>query len=496
MTAIMDLLAGGAELRHVSNSKGGEYHGPCPVCGGNDRFHVWPDQPGGAAAQEAGQTGTWWCRRCDKGGDIIALVMAIDGCDFKTACRRLQIESKAPAPRRLTPLKKKTEWQPQTWPLPALIWRKQAGRLAEKAHQAILNCQPALEYLSRRGLPLAAIERYFLGNLDGEDKTGRGLYRARAAFGLADRIDKAGKAHRSLWIPRGITIPMWAPPARTPGEPQALRIRIRRRTGDLKSDDSKYLVVEGSSSAPLILTPEGIAPDLAVWVVVEAELDAMAVHHACARGVGTLAVLTNRGKPDTDAHYLLARSPLILVALDFDTAGLQGWQWWQDHYSQARRWPVPEGKDPGDYAASGNNLADWIDAALPSALALPPVCHPPEAKREQQSDSPIMPESAPELEALLESAADIKSYVVTLTSGSEFHVTDDHKSWDALTAAGEIVFSRNELARLNEAIGGMDEAARLAAMEKMLDVKRVFAGSYIRTGRSASQMRNCNGNHL
>jgi hypothetical protein len=49
------------ELRYVARTRGGEYAGPCPFCGGEDRFRVWPesDRPG------------WWCRRCNRSGDAI-----------------------------------------------------------------------------------------------------------------------------------------------------------------------------------------------------------------------------------------------------------------------------------------------------------------------------------------------------------------------------------------------------------------------------------------
>ena len=43
----------------ASTTNGGEYHGPCPACGGRDRFHVWPEQRYG---------GTYWCRGCGKAG--------------------------------------------------------------------------------------------------------------------------------------------------------------------------------------------------------------------------------------------------------------------------------------------------------------------------------------------------------------------------------------------------------------------------------------------
>jgi hypothetical protein len=168
-----------------------------------------------------------------------------------------------------------------------------------------------LSYLAGRGLPLEAVQRYRIGYLDGEDKTGTCLYRARAAFGLSSKKNADGTRTRSvLWIPRGLTIPLWQ------GE-EAHRIRLRRRKEDLREGDNKYLLLEGSGQAPMVLPPAGFTPDMAVWVVVEAELDALAVHHACGGKIGVIAVLTNVGKPDAAAHKLLSRSPLILVALDF-----------------------------------------------------------------------------------------------------------------------------------------------------------------------------------
>jgi CHC2 zinc finger len=51
--------------------------GPCPVCGGKDRFGVNV------------QKQLWHCRGCDKGGDVIALIQLIDGCDFREAVEYL-----------------------------------------------------------------------------------------------------------------------------------------------------------------------------------------------------------------------------------------------------------------------------------------------------------------------------------------------------------------------------------------------------------------------
>ena len=42
-------------LHKEALTNGGEYAGPCPKCGGNDRFRVQPNNPGG---------GIWFCRKC------------------------------------------------------------------------------------------------------------------------------------------------------------------------------------------------------------------------------------------------------------------------------------------------------------------------------------------------------------------------------------------------------------------------------------------------
>ena len=48
--SLLDWLRGKVEpgkVRKASGSKGGEWHSPCPLCGGEDRFSVFPEQEGG-----------------------------------------------------------------------------------------------------------------------------------------------------------------------------------------------------------------------------------------------------------------------------------------------------------------------------------------------------------------------------------------------------------------------------------------------------------------
>jgi phage/plasmid primase-like uncharacterized protein len=60
--------------------------GPCPVCGGVDRF--WADLP----------KNRWGCRQCEEGGDQIDLVKFRDGVDFGEAVLILANE---PAPGKM-----------------------------------------------------------------------------------------------------------------------------------------------------------------------------------------------------------------------------------------------------------------------------------------------------------------------------------------------------------------------------------------------------------
>jgi hypothetical protein len=63
----------GIRLKRV----GAELVGPCPKCGGDDRFAVHLTKQ------------VFNCRHCNVGGDVIALVQLLDDCDFMAACTTL-----------------------------------------------------------------------------------------------------------------------------------------------------------------------------------------------------------------------------------------------------------------------------------------------------------------------------------------------------------------------------------------------------------------------
>jgi CHC2 zinc finger/Toprim domain len=74
-----------------------EQVGPCPHCGGRDRFAINT------------RKGVWNCRGCRDGGDVIALVQKLDNCDFREAVATLTGE-------RLSGDTERPKYQPEQEP--------------------------------------------------------------------------------------------------------------------------------------------------------------------------------------------------------------------------------------------------------------------------------------------------------------------------------------------------------------------------------------------
>lgn len=353
--------------KKVSSRKGGEYHGPCPMCGGNDRFHIWPEENG---------TGGWWCRGCNKGGDLIQWLIDVEGMTFPEACKAVgrdlpeQQEGKTPQVKRPAG----DNWRPSIPAAPADLWREHAEKFVENCHQQLLarGEEPGspLHYLAGRGIKKESAVAARLGwNAGEKDKD---AYRAREAWGL-ETILKDNKK-KKLWLPIGLVIPNYVD-----GALRRVRIRIpnERRTPDFSTP---YYVVPGSGSDTYV-----IAPGAKAFVIVEAELDSILVAQEIeGLNIGAMAMGNNSAKPTDKAYALLDAALHISVALDYDleagnnkNPGGSSWLWWREHFPQAERWPVPVGKDPGDAYKAGCSIREWIKENLP------PIFHISGGKKEK-----------------------------------------------------------------------------------------------------------------
>jgi hypothetical protein len=137
-----ELARRGAKLKRM----GRELVGPCPVCGGHDRFAV------NVAKQ------IWNCRGCQRGGDVLDLVQHLDNCSFRAAVQTLTGEQ----PRREatpTPARNSKDYEysdrrqadKASW-----LWSRRqpiSGSIAERYLQARgINClmPPTLAFLPAR----------------------------------------------------------------------------------------------------------------------------------------------------------------------------------------------------------------------------------------------------------------------------------------------------------------------------------------------------------
>ena len=373
--------------------QGNGFNGPCPLCGGepgkSDRFVVWPDRDDnlGETCAKNRIVGIWSCRQCGRSGDTIAYLMQVDGLDFKAALSELGIEGgRAGHRRRSAPQEPRREsaFTPRQWDEPSPAWQTYAQKLLDEATDRMASEPRALAWLAGRGISAEAVATYRIGYLPAEGAKYPGRWRSRSALGLAPRTGDDGRVRDKIFIPRGIVIPSFGPDGCT-----LLNLRIRRHSADLATradgkPQPKYMELEGSCKAPLLLRSTAPAA-LAAYFVTEAELDAMLIHHATGGVVGAVAVRTNRGKPDVLAHAHLTEAVRVCVALDYDAEldadgrevlpadapGTLGLDFWERIYPQYRRWPTPEGKDPGDAFRLGVDIRAWVASGLPPTVKLP-----------------------------------------------------------------------------------------------------------------------------
>lgn len=462
-TSLLDLARDhGLQMLRVSTSNGGEWAGPCPLCGGTDRLRVWPAKVNTGGYGLAGQ---FWCRQCGVKGDALDWLQRVERLSFADACQRLGI-AKSHTPRQHyrpapTAPPAAAPWTPRTYPPPSALWREQAEALLAAGQERLLADRPALDWLARRGISESVARRYGLGYH--RSSKGGDSYRNREAWGLPPATTVKGTPKR-LWIPEG-----WLIPCRdTQG--QILQIRIRRpdHARARFAPDIKYLPIEGSSQATMVLHPEALA-----FAVVESGLDAILLAACTGGALGAICTWSASARPDSRADRMLANALAVIIALDYDTAGDHETQWWLQHYRRAIRPPGFDAKDPGDAHAQGIDLLDWIRRALPPGLAmrLQLIPRQPTAATLAAGDKAPAP-PAP----IAPSAHSVGLY------GRQIYLCDDPVEIQALTSAHLPVFSRQELQYLAPLMRALSDTARAEATELLCDVKEILGG-YVHTAR-------------
>ena len=131
-------------------------------------------------------------------------------------------------------------------------------------------------------------------------------------------------------------------------------LNVRRPTGS-----PKYCGPAGSGNG--LYGADGIGHGLPA-VLVEGELDALAVAQQAGDLVSAVATGSTCGGRRDQWVRLLCTAPVVLVAFDADDPGEQANDWWLAALPTAKR-AVPEG-DPAAMLEAGADVRVWVEGGL------------------------------------------------------------------------------------------------------------------------------------
>lgn len=294
-----------------------ESAGPCPFCGGTDRFSVNTEY------------NKWMCRNCTKGKwqDSIAYIQRREGCAFLEACDFLGGTQTLPARQRVV-----APPSPPVSTAPGAQWQANARMIVDFCAANLWTDigLPARDYLHKRGLNDDTIRLWNLGYLQGKP-------------GAKENI-------LGLQIPYGITIPggfddsVWY-----------VKVRVLADVLD------KYPQVPGSKAA--LFGADKVTGKRAV-IVTEGEFDAMLLRQECGDLVDVVTAGSCTNHPKDEMLDCLLPATEWFIAYDLDKSGEEGAKWWTDNYPRARRVFIPKiaphVKDITDFYLAGGNLREWV----------------------------------------------------------------------------------------------------------------------------------------
>lgn len=274
---------------------GSEMVGPCPVCGGRDRFGVHV------------RKGIWHCRHAGRGGDAIALVQYLDGADFLAACETLT--------GRAPPKGEGTRATPEEL---AAREEERRARAAEEAAEREAENNRYREAERRKvyalwgaSMPIAGtVAADYLGWRGIPDPRSRALrFKPDYAFCHGEEEDADGRKyarvlHRGPAMLAAITGPdghfrglhiTWIDLARRKGkaeivDPDTGEVLPAKKMRGSKLGGAIVLVPAWSGVARTVYAGEGIETLLSVWAaLVAAGADLRDTAFLCAADLGNLA---------------------------------------------------------------------------------------------------------------------------------------------------------------------------------------------------------------
>jgi DNA primase len=323
---LLNLISCETTLRKVVSIGGDEYAGPCPWCGGDDRFHVWPDA----------DPPHYWCRRCERWGTAIQYLRDREGLTFCQACERLGelLPEKSGLRSTLKP-------PPLAMP-PSHAWQIRARDFIEGCEHTLWTPAGAQTraYLYRRGLMDETIQAAGLG------------YHAAEQWESPEYWGLSGD-HKKIHLLRGIVFP-WLVGS------EVWKVTFRRDGKNILKEE-RYRPIAGGGK-PLYQI-NALRPNAPVMLV-EGELDALSVRQEAGDLLAVVATGSTAGGRLERWIGRLALCSTMHVAFDADAAGDEAAAWWcKTLGSRARRWR-PYWGDANAMLQGGVDLRTWVREGL------------------------------------------------------------------------------------------------------------------------------------
>ena len=310
------------DLRHLVEQD----LGPAPLRGGSASLYKCPfhnEHKGYSLA--VWQDGYRCFGACDLRGDALDWLTNYRRLSFVEALRVLgdPVSTVVPSERKYL----KSPSAPPEW-----NWQHRAERIVSQAEETLWSevGEPALNYLTARGLTTRTIRAARLGYVPGDFRGWRVI--------------------EGMGVPCGITIPWFAAGA-------LWAVKVRRAYGTPKYQQIKGGNVNGLYGADHLADRE-------VALFCEGEFDALLAGQEAGNLTATVTLSSATAILSSRWYAELTHCHTILVAYDRDAAGEKGANRLLSLSPRFRPIQVPHGKDIGEFYLKGGDVYHWIEQAI------------------------------------------------------------------------------------------------------------------------------------
>lgn len=358
-----------------------EYAGPCPLCGGKDRFILFTDQT----------KARFMCRQCKFSGSLVELVRKQNGFENCSAGYAKAYEilglgrnknrsssntfrpaaSQNSSSVRTTKPTLSSHASPQAIPLQDAEskvvspqdWKAQGMIFFENSLTAAQS-QAGYEALLARGLYPDFAAQIGIGWNPAPQ------YQLRDSWGL--KIEDP--AHPKILLPPGIVLASFRKDESDIERLVNLTVRVNERWRKQEQQQNpfwhdkeipKYWQITGSENVYFVVGSQGTP-----LVRLESALDAALIAQDSEMEIAAIASMGGNKKPDNLALSYMRSALCNILCNDNDKAGINFVNEWQNSLPNATQFPLPQNfKDLGDARqADTRSVLTWLAQSVPQAL--------------------------------------------------------------------------------------------------------------------------------